>query len=137
MKQKLINDVVQEMLPFLNNAQAERLQDVLQHALWRYEVCETADKPEREQDLPAMFLSAKRIEGCSEKSLKYYESTIQAMLDELGKGVKEIVTEDIRRYLTNLGWKMRIIFSKVRSGGYIRSRQQAISKKLILTKPLS
>ena len=41
MKQKLINDVVQGMLPFLNNAQAERLQDVLQHALWRYEVCET------------------------------------------------------------------------------------------------
>ena len=34
MKQKLINDVVQGMLPFLNNAQAERLQDVLQHALW-------------------------------------------------------------------------------------------------------
>ena len=102
MKQKLINDVVQEMLPFLNNAQVERLQDVLQHALWHYEVNETTDeKPEREQDLVALFLSAKRIEGCSEKSLKYYQSTIQAMLDELGKGVKEILTEDIRVYLTD------------------------------------
>ena len=101
MKQELINNVVQGMLPFLNNAQAERLQDVLQHALWRYEVCETADESEQEQDLVALFLSAKRIEGCSEKSLKYYQSTIQAMLDELGKGVKEIVTEDIRGYLTN------------------------------------
>lgn len=81
MKQKLINDVVQGMLPFLNNAQAERLQDVLQHALWRYEVCETTGgEPEQEQDLVALFLSAKRIEGCSEKSLKYYQSTIQAML---------------------------------------------------------
>ncbi len=50
MKQKLINDVVQGMLPFLNNAQAERLQDVLQHALWRYEVCETTGgEPEQEQ----------------------------------------------------------------------------------------
>lgn len=55
----------------------------------------------------ALFLSAKRIEGCSEKSLKYYQSTIQAMLDELGKGVKEIVTEDIRGYLTNYQWKKR------------------------------
>ena len=108
MKQKLINDVVQEMLPFLNNAQAERLQDVLQHALWRYEICETADKPERELDLPALFLSAKRIEGCSEKSLKYYESTIRTMLDELRKGVKEIVTEDIRGYLTNYQCKKRL-----------------------------
>lgn len=108
MKQKLINDVVQGMLPFLNNAQAERLQDVLQHALWRYEVCETTGgEPEQEQDLVALFLSAKRIEGCSEKSLKYYQSTIQAMLDELGKGVKEIVTEDIRGYLTNYQWKKR------------------------------
>lgn len=89
MKQKLINDVVQGMLPFLNNAQAERLQDVLQHALWRYEVCETTGgEPEQEQDLVALFLSAKRIEGCSEKSLKYYQSTIQAMLDELGKRSK-------------------------------------------------
>ena len=102
MKQKLINDVVQGMLPFLNNAQVERLQDVLQHALWHYEICETTDgEAEQEQDFVALFLSAKRIEGCSEKSLKYYQSTIQAMLDELGKGVKEIVTEDIRGYLTN------------------------------------
>ena len=102
MKQKLVNVVVQEMLPFLNNAQVERLQNVLQHALWHYEICETEnERLEKEQDLVGMFLSAKRIEGCSEKSLKYYQSTIQAMLDELGKGVKEIVTEDIRGYLTN------------------------------------
>ena len=102
MRQKLINDVVQGMLPFLNNAQAERLQDVLLHALWNYEVCEAADEGQKEeQDLVEVFLSAKRIEGCSEKSLKYYQSTIQAMLDELGKGVKEIETEDIRGYLTN------------------------------------
>ena len=102
MKKKLINDVIQEMLPFLNNAQAERLQDILQHVLWHYEVSEASEgEAEREQDLVALFLSAKRIEGCSEKSLKYYQSTIQAMLDELGKEVKEIVTEDIRVYLTD------------------------------------
>lgn len=47
-----------------------------------------------------LFLSAKRIEGCSEKSLKYYRSTIQAMLDEVEKDIKHIVTDDIRSYLT-------------------------------------
>ena len=47
-----------------------------------------------------LFLSAKRIEGCSEKSLKYYESTIIALLDAVGKSVKYIDTEDIRSYLT-------------------------------------
>ena len=102
MKQKLMNDIVQGMLPFLNNAQIERLQDVLLHVFWHYEICETTgEERKEEQDLVAMFLSAKRIEGCSEKSLKYYQSTIQAMLDKLEKEVKEIVTEDIRAYLTN------------------------------------
>ena len=47
-----------------------------------------------------LFLAAKRIEGCSEKSLKYYESTIMALLDDLKKDVKHIVTDDIRTYLT-------------------------------------
>lgn len=100
MKQKLINDVVQGMLPFLNNAQAERLQEVLQHTLWQYEICDADNKKEQDEDMLSLFLSAKRIEGCSEKSLKYYEATIQTMLDSVGKRTKEIVTEDIRGYLT-------------------------------------
>ena len=53
-----------------------------------------------EQNFVELFLSAKRIEGCSEKSLKYYKATIEAMLNELQKDVKHIVTDDIRGYLT-------------------------------------
>lgn len=101
MKQKLINDVVQGMLPYLNNAQAERLQEVLQHTLWQYEICDADNRKEQDEDLLSLFLSAKRIEGCSEKSLKYYEATIKTMLDSIGKRTKEIVTEDIRGYLTS------------------------------------
>ena len=101
MKHNLITEVVQGMLPYLNNAQAEKLQEVLTHALFSYEVTKT-DKDENisEQNLVDLFLAAKRIEGCSEKSLKYYESTIMAMLDELHKEVKQIDTDDIRSYLT-------------------------------------
>ena len=101
MKQNLITEVVQGMLPYLNNAQTEKLQEVLAHALFNYEVTKT-DKDENisEQNLVELFLAAKRIEGCSEKSLKYYESTIMAMLDELHKEVKQIDTDDIRSYLT-------------------------------------
>ena len=73
MKQKLINDVVNDMLPYLNNAQVERLQEVMQHALFGYEVTENGNKFfSVEQNYLELFLSAKRIEGCSEKSLKYY-----------------------------------------------------------------
>lgn len=101
MKQNLINEVIQGMLPFLNNGQMERLQEVLQHTLFNYKVVENDSNTElSEQNLVELFLAAKRIEGCSEKSLKYYESTILALLDELGKDVKHIVTDDIRTYLT-------------------------------------
>ena len=40
MKQNLITDIVQGMLPYLNNAQSKRLQEVLQHTLVNYEVIE-------------------------------------------------------------------------------------------------
>ena len=101
MKQNLITEIVQGMLPYLNNAQTEKLQEVLAHALFSYEVTKTdKDANISEQNLVELFLAAKRIEGCSEKSLKYYESTIMAMLDELHKEVKQIETDDIRSYLT-------------------------------------
>lgn len=101
MKENLITDIVQGMLPYMNNAQSKHLQNVLQMVLSGYEVTKSKviDK-EIEQDFVELFLSAKRIEGCSEKSLKYYKSTIESMLNELQKGVKYIVTDDIRGYLT-------------------------------------
>ncbi len=100
MKQDLIKDVIQGMLPYLNNAQNEKLQEVLQYTLANYEVTENKNKESvLEQNYVELFLAAKRIEGCSDKSLKYYKSTIEAMLDELHKDVKHIVTDDIREYL--------------------------------------
>ena len=101
MKQELIKDVIQGMLPYLNNAQNEKLQEVLKYTLAKYEVTENQNKEKySEQNYVELFLSAKRIEGCSEKSLKYYKATIEAMLCELKKDVKHIVTDDIRGYLT-------------------------------------
>ena len=101
MKQHLMNEVIQGMLPFLNNGQMEKLQEVLQHTLFNYKVVESNNNKElSELNLVELFLAAKRIEGCSEKSLKYYESTILALLDDIGKDVKHIVTDDIRTYLT-------------------------------------
>lgn len=100
MKQKLATDIVQEMLPHLNNAQLRKLQDVLEHTLFEYTVSKEPENIEPEKNLVELFLSAKRIEGCSEKSLKYYRATIEALLSDLGKNARYITTEDIRTYLT-------------------------------------
>ena len=109
MKKDFIKDVIQEMLPFLNNSQSEKLQEVLQYTLVKYEVTENQSKENSaEQDFVELFLAAKRIEGCSEKSLKYYKATIEAMLYELGKDVKHIETDDIRGYLTTYQGKKKL-----------------------------
>lgn len=101
MKQNLITDIVQGMLPYLSNAQTEKLHEVLQHTLFNYDVTLAEKSKEISgENLVESFLSAKKIEGCSEKTLKYYYATIQSMLDEIKKGVKHIVTDDIRCYLT-------------------------------------
>ena len=108
MKQDLIKDVIQGMLPYLNNAQNEKLQEILQYTLVKYDVTENKQQEKTtKQNFIELFLSAKRIEGCSEKSLKYYKATIDAMFNELQKGVKHIVTDDIRRYLTQYQEKKR------------------------------
>jgi len=102
MKQNLINDVMQSMLPCLNNAQLEKLQAVMQYVLFQYEITKKDGNAENTTlNLVDLFLSAKRVEGCSEKSLKYYHTTIQTMLSTVNKDIKQIETEDIRTYLTD------------------------------------
>ena len=100
MKQNLIKDTLQAMMPYINNAQAERLKNVLQNVLFDYEVFASNNSKKEERDYLSLFLAAKRIEGCSEKSLKYYKSTIETMVYKVGKCVKHIETDDIRLYLT-------------------------------------
>lgn len=101
MKQKLINEVVQGMLGYINNAQLQKLEQILEHALLDKEIVESYSVQEdTSEDLLENFLSAKRIEGCSEKSLVYYRNTIQAMRDKVEKPIREIETNDLREYLT-------------------------------------
>lgn len=91
MKQKIVAAVVQGMLPYLNNAQTEKLQEVLLHTLWDYDISVSDGKAERqEQDLLSLFLAAKRIEGCSEKSLKYYQATHRQCLTVSGNQSKRL-----------------------------------------------
>lgn len=97
MKQSTADRIVQGMLPFLNNEQLRQLQRVLKRTLCEDE---SMEKCHDNTELMEAFLAAKRVEGCSQKSLKYYRSTINAMLDTVGKQVQEIVTGDLRTYLT-------------------------------------
>lgn len=101
MKEKIIVDVIQEMLPFLNNLQLKRLKEVLEHTFFKYEITEKKNKNINDNGkLIAKFIAAKKVEGCSEKSLGYYQRTIEMTLESIGKNIRYINTEDLRNYLT-------------------------------------
>ena len=101
MKEEIVSEVVQQMLPFLDNVGVKKLQEVLEHALFYYEVSTAVvEREDDSEELVGAFLSAKRIEGCSEKTLKYYQTTIEAMLCTVQKSLRRITTEDLRNYLT-------------------------------------
>lgn len=102
MKDKLITNIEQGMLKHLDNAQLEVLHSILKRELQRVEIVESSSKNEAVTNLTLLsdFLSAKRIEGCSEKTLSYYNKTVTSALDSMGKGVKHVTTEDLRGYFT-------------------------------------
>lgn len=100
MKEELINQIQIQMLPFLNNAQLKMLQSVLEHAFYGVSVTNEGSTATISENSVAAFVAAKRIEGCSEKTLAYYQNTIQAMISGIGKAAQQITTEDLRAYLT-------------------------------------
>ena len=102
MRKELIADVMQRMLPYLDNAQMKQLEQAMENVLQNYEITgiDTGFAEDDNQTLLDAFLSSKRIEGCSEKTLKYYRTTLETMLASLGKNVRRVFTEDLRNYLT-------------------------------------
>lgn len=101
MKQQIIIDVMQQMLPHLDNAQMQKLQKVLEYTLHGCEITVLEENDNDNSQLVESFISAKRIEGCSEKTLKYYRTTIETMLISVDKSIRYIQTEDLRSYLIN------------------------------------
>lgn len=106
MKDEFVNDVLRDMLAYLDNGQAEQLRKALLRNLSGYELQQSKHRTDEDINdenlrLTNAFLSAKRIEGCSEKSLAYYRKTIESMTTKIWKGITHITTNDLRSYLTD------------------------------------
>ena len=100
MKEQIINEIQRKMLGHLNNEQLMQLRKVLQSTLEGVVLSEEESVLHCEKlDAVEAFISAKRIEGCSEKTLTYYRNTIEAMLNATGKAAQQITTDDLRGYL--------------------------------------
>ena len=94
---KLITEIEQKMQSTLDNKQMSELHQVLISVLST--IGDDNTEEETEKSLLEAFLAAKKVEGCSDKSLRYYHSTINNMLTIVGKTAKHITTDDLRQYL--------------------------------------
>lgn len=104
MKEIVKQEIISEMARILNFQQLQMLEKVIQHNFLHLEInCQPSeDSPliEKNDSLLNLFISAKKVEGCSEKSLKYYQSTIEALFKKLNKKIAETSTDDLRCYLS-------------------------------------
>lgn len=98
MKNHIIEQITNKMASILDAKQMKELQDVLADCLG--DVFPEADAA-IQQNIVQTFLAAKRVEGCSEKTARYYDSTIRNVLTAINKEITLITTEDLRAYLDN------------------------------------
>ena len=105
MKENIIQAIVAEMQRDLDCRQMARLKAVLASELHNVEIIEKSDcakqQAQENEHLLNSFISAKKIEGCSDKTLAYYRNTIERLLVTLSLAICHISTTDIRTYLSD------------------------------------
>ena len=106
-KEEMILTITNEMSNNLTNYQLELLKNVLIIQFQNIEITVLTDEIKKKEEQNTnekfinSFLSAKEIEGCSQRTISYYKENIQRLISKLEKPIKGITTEDIRNYLSN------------------------------------
>lgn len=90
--------ILNEMSEYLSITQMKKLQEVIIKTFADNEACKIEISNE---EFLKMFLDAKRIEGCSERTIIYYQATVKHLLSQITTEVRKITTEEIREYLSN------------------------------------
>lgn len=90
--------VLNEMAEYLSISQMRKLQEVM---LRSFSSNSDYKKDISNGDYLQIFLDAKTIEGCSDRTIKFYRTTIEKMLETVITPVRKISTEDMRSYLSD------------------------------------
>lgn len=96
MNASLMKEIEQRMDKFLNKEQKENLHRVLEDCL-----SDPDEESVNQGDLIQLFIAAKRVEGCSAKTVKYYETTVRNAIEKIDKDIVQVTTDDLRIYLDN------------------------------------
>lgn len=106
MKSVIVKAITDGMANVLSAEQLEQLELLTEKELAKYVIMEkpTSEELQRREnaELLNVFISSKKIEGCSSKTLRYYQSSIEKLMDMLHKEMRNVTTNDIRCYLSEL-----------------------------------
>ena len=93
---EIIFEILSDMAEELSVMQLKKLQEVL---LKRLQEQDEPIEPARNDEYLEMFINAKKIEGCSLRTLKYYRSSVHHLFSQIETPVRKITTEQLREYL--------------------------------------
>lgn len=110
------NDFIEKMLdsmrPYIWKKDVLIVKNVIEKCFERIEIREIDEgNPISNDDALKLFIDSKRIEGCSERSLKYYQTTLKSAFKNITKNYLVIETEDVRKYLSE--YKQKSNASKI------------------------
>ena len=94
---KEIYNIINDMAEVLNASQMQKLQEVLVNRLSENSISDYFQTSKEE--FLDMFLTAKHLDGCSDKTIRYDRCNIEKMLDTISVPVVKITTEMLRKYL--------------------------------------
>ena len=97
MEEKIVI-ILNEMSEYLSISQMKKLQEVILKA---FSDCEAAKQDIANEDFLKLFLDAKKVEGCSERTIQYYKVTIEHLLKNKDTPVRRVTTEEMREYLSD------------------------------------
>ena len=106
MKSKIINKIKSKMKLYLDENQLIILDETLKSIFKDYDIVKSETeftlKESKENSILLMnFLASKHVEGCSERTITYYHTTIEKMLNVINKKIEFITTDDLRKYLVD------------------------------------
>ena len=94
---KEIYNIINDMAEVLNASQMQKLQEVLINRLSENNTVDYLQTGNEE--FLDMFLTAKHLEGCSDKTIRYYRCNIEKMLETINIPVIKITTKMLRKNL--------------------------------------
>ena len=107
MKTEVISNITKDMEDSLTDYQLNKLKESLIINFEGVELIIKTDELKHQEELDEnknmidSFISSKQVEGCSERTIKYYKEIIEKFVNGFDKSIKQISTNEIRNYLSN------------------------------------